>query len=154
MALEVDYQYHTYSRNVILRDQDIETYECVDVRPCGGVQFDVHLMTEGGSGPQVDLHREGFRGVIEVVKYDVDDSDDDFLDFEPIWSHEVTFNHVTDPEHFDVDSDDAWNELAMDSVESLLRDRERARKAREASQIKEDPPPVVRKTRYEREEVI
>lgn len=152
MSLEVDYQYHTYSRNIVLEDTDLESYAGVEVRSCGGVEFDVHLMGEGGSGPYMDLRVEGFRGLIEVLRHDsYPEVDDYILGVEVIRASEVTFRHVVDPEHFDATSDEAWNNLALDSVEWLLRVKG------------EGPPPlpssggsslVVRRSRYGREPVI
>lgn len=146
MALEVDYQYHTYSRNVVLEDTSLESYKGFDVRSCGGVEFDVYLMNEGGSGPQLNLGVEGFRGVIEVLKHDSSypEVDDYFLGVEVIKTSEVTFSHVADPEHFDATSDEDWNNLALDSVEWLLRGK----------QSKVDSSPVLRRSRYRREPVI
>jgi hypothetical protein len=145
MALEVDYQYSTYSRNVVIEDTALESYKGIDVRSCGGVTFDVYLMNEGGSGPQMDLGVEGFRGVIEVLKHDsYPEVDDYLLGVEVIEASKVTFSHVADPEHFDATLDEDWNNLALDSVEWLLRGK----------QCKVDSSLVLRRSRYQREPVI
>ena len=144
MALESEYQYQTYSRNVVLCDNSMRSYGGVDISWCNGVQFDVYLICEGnGEDPFVDL-RDGVHGVIEVSKYDVQDFEGESiytLGIEAIKPYREVFQHVVDPANFDTSLDKSWEDLAWDVVEWLLRK-------------KASLPDVARRSRYGREPLL
>lgn len=149
MAIEPHYiSSDTVSRKVVLVDHSIEQYEEIDVRDAMGVEFMVHLVCENYGDTVIDIGC-GFYGGIEIVKFDPDTLDDPdyILDLEQIWYAEVEFNHVQDPEHWDVTQDESWNNLAMDVVEWYLREKDKT---------KEVPVnhPVQRNSRYNRPPVI
>ena len=135
MALEVEGEYPTCSGNVVLHDSTLETYNGVDVRSCGGVQFDVYLICDIGGGPVVDL-LSGFQAIIVVSMGDGGGGGPLSIDHINTWGLGVTFRHVGDPEHFATNTDDGWRLLALDLVEWFMKKK------------------VVRRSRYGRDLLI
>lgn len=145
MALEFSDQYTTYSRNVVLRDTSLEVYKGIDLRSCSGVQFDVYMVTDGVSGPLVDLGLEVIRIIIEASQYDpenFDDTENYTLSVDLINSSEVIYSPIIDFRVLDAMNADHWKLLAMGAVERLLHN---------AGEVSEK---VERVSRYRREPLI